>query len=185
MLTCLGTCREGSREGSKWLHNPCLLGRPPTNGTKSKVASQPLPWGPHGGERSIWLRHPLPSWGPCSREGPTWLHHPRFLGTDGGEGSKWLGYAVGDGHALSGLDQDELAYPLHHMVPETTSRKQGSILSNATMIPQRTVVADVTLPYGHEVPPPVTLPAPPNPPPTRLEKPGAGDLVMVWGPKWL
>ena len=41
-----------------------------------------------------------------------------------------------------GPDQDELAYPVHHMVHETTSRSQGSELSGATMIPQMTVVTD-------------------------------------------
>ena len=42
------------------------------------------------------------------------------------------------------LDQDELAYPAHHMVFETTSRNQGSELSGSTMSPQMTVVADLT-----------------------------------------
>ena len=43
-----------------------------------------------------------------------------------------------------GPDQGEPAYPVHHMVLETTSRNQGSELSSATMIPQMTVVADLT-----------------------------------------
>ena len=43
-----------------------------------------------------------------------------------------------------GPDQDELVSPAHHMVVETTSRDQGSELSSSTMIPQMTVVADVT-----------------------------------------
>ena len=43
-----------------------------------------------------------------------------------------------------GSDQDELTYPAHHMVLETTSRSQGSELSSATMIPQMAVVADLT-----------------------------------------
>jgi hypothetical protein len=38
-----------------------------------------------------------------------------------------------------GPDQGELAYPVHHMALETTSRNQGSELSGATMIPQMTV----------------------------------------------
>ena len=38
----------------------------------------------------------------------------------------------------------ELAYPAHHMVLDTRSRKQGSELSGATMIPQMTAVADLT-----------------------------------------
>ena len=38
----------------------------------------------------------------------------------------------------------ELAYPAHHMVLDTRSRKEGSELSGATMIPQMTVVADLT-----------------------------------------
>ena len=43
-----------------------------------------------------------------------------------------------------GSDQDELAYPVHHMVLETTSRNRGSEPSGATMIPHLTVVADLT-----------------------------------------
>ena len=43
-----------------------------------------------------------------------------------------------------GPDQGELAYPVHHMVLETTPRNQGSELSGATMILQTTVVADLT-----------------------------------------
>jgi hypothetical protein len=42
-----------------------------------------------------------------------------------------------------GPDQDELAYPVHRMVLETTSRNQGSELFGATMIPQMAVVADL------------------------------------------
>ena len=53
------------------------------------------------------------------------------------------GYAVGDCHTLFGAHQEELAYPLHHVVPET-SRHQVSELSNATMIPQMTVATDPT-----------------------------------------
>ena len=49
------------------------------------------------------------------------------------------GYAVGGRHAYSGLDQDELAYSVHHKVLETTSQKHGYELSNALMIPQMTV----------------------------------------------
>ena len=41
-------------------------------------------------------------------------------------------------------DQDELAYLAHKMVLETTSRDEGSELSGATVIPQMTVVADLT-----------------------------------------
>ena len=40
-------------------------------------------------------------------------------------------------------DQGEVAYPTHHLVLETTFRNQGSV-SGATMIPQMTVVADLT-----------------------------------------
>ena len=47
-------------------------------------------------------------------------------------------------HFVFGPDQDELAYPAHHMVLETASRNQGSELSGATMIPQMTVVTDLT-----------------------------------------
>ena len=36
----------------------------------------------------------------------------------------------------------ELAHPVHHVVLETTSRNQGSELSSS-MIPQKTVVADL------------------------------------------
>ena len=43
-----------------------------------------------------------------------------------------------------GSDQDELAYPAHFTVLEVTPRDQGSELSSATMIPQMTVVADLT-----------------------------------------
>ena len=43
-----------------------------------------------------------------------------------------------------GLNQDELVYAVRHMVLETSSQNQGSELSNATMIPQTTVVADLT-----------------------------------------
>ena len=50
-----------------------------------------------------------------------------------------------DGYSFFfGPDQDGLAYPAHHMVLETTSRNQGSELSSSTMIPQMTVVADLT-----------------------------------------
>ena len=38
----------------------------------------------------------------------------------------------------------ELAHPVHHTVLETISRDQSSELSSATMIPQMTVVADLT-----------------------------------------
>ena len=41
-------------------------------------------------------------------------------------------YAVGDCHALSSPHQDELVYLRHHMAPKTTSRSQGSELSNAS-----------------------------------------------------
>ena len=54
------------------------------------------------------------------------------------------GYVVGDCQGLSGPGQDELVYPVHHMVPETTSQKQGYELSNATMIAQMTVATDLT-----------------------------------------
>ena len=57
-----------------------------------------------------------------------------------------------------GQDQDELAYPAHRVVLETTSQNQGSELSNSTMIPPMTVVADLkrsedslSLKPGHEV----------------------------------
>ena len=42
-------------------------------------------------------------------------------------------------------DQGELAYPVHHMVLETTSQNQGSELSGSTMIPPMTVVADLRI----------------------------------------
>ena len=45
---------------------------------------------------------------------------------------------------FSGPDQGELAYPGSHMVLETMSWYQGSELSGAKMIPQMTVVADLT-----------------------------------------
>ena len=51
---------------------------------------------------------------------------------------------MGECKGLSGPDQDELAYPVRHIVPETTSQKQGSELSNATMIPQMTMATDLT-----------------------------------------
>ena len=51
-------------------------------------------------------------------------------------------YTTGDCNALSSPNQDKLAYPMHHMVPETTRHKQGSKQSNATMIPQMTAAAD-------------------------------------------
>ena len=41
-------------------------------------------------------------------------------------------------------EQDELAYPAHHVVLVTNSRNRGAELSGATMIPQMTVVADLT-----------------------------------------
>ena len=62
------------------------------------MATSPLPsWGPHGGERSIWLHHlcllgsaqwgeinmatsPLPSRGPHSGEESIWVHNPCLLG---------------------------------------------------------------------------------------------------------
>ena len=44
----------------------------------------------------------------------------------------------------SRTDQGELAYPVHHMVLETTSRNQGSELSGATMTPQMTAAAALT-----------------------------------------
>ena len=43
-----------------------------------------------------------------------------------------------------GPDRGELAYHVRHMVLETTSRNQRSELSGATMIPQMTVVTDLT-----------------------------------------
>ena len=48
-----------------------------------------------------------------------------------------LCYAVGDCHALFGPHQDELAYPVHYMVPETTSWMRGYEVSTATMITQK------------------------------------------------
>ena len=37
---------SGARHWVEWLHNPCLLGGPPTMGTKSEAATSPLPsWG--------------------------------------------------------------------------------------------------------------------------------------------
>ena len=37
----------GARNWAEWLNKPCLLGGPPTMGTKSEVATSPLPsWGP-------------------------------------------------------------------------------------------------------------------------------------------
>ena len=47
-------------------------------------------------------------------------------------------------HIFFGPDEDELAYPAHHMVTETTPQHQGPELSGATMIPQMTVVVDLT-----------------------------------------
>ena len=47
------------------------------------------------------------------------------------------------GSALSGTHQDELAHPVHHMAPETSSRNHGSELSNATLIPQMTEAANL------------------------------------------
>ena len=41
-------------------------------------------------------------------------------------------------------DQGELAYPVHHMVLETTFGNQGSELSSATIIPHMTLVAGLT-----------------------------------------
>ena len=43
-----------------------------------------------------------------------------------------------------GPDQGEVAYPVHHMVLKKTSQNLGSELS-APMIPQMTVVTDLTL----------------------------------------
>ena len=43
-----------------------------------------------------------------------------------------------------GPHQGELPYPVHHMVLETKPRNQGSEVSGATMLPQMTVVADLT-----------------------------------------
>ena len=43
-----------------------------------------------------------------------------------------------------GSDQDEPASPAHFTVLEVTPRNQGSELSSATMIPQMTVVVDLT-----------------------------------------
>ena len=51
---------------------------------------------------------------------------------------------MGDFHAVSGPDQDELAYPVDHMVSEITIHEQGSELSNATMIAQMTVAVHLT-----------------------------------------
>ena len=69
-----------------------------------------------------------------------------------------LGYAVGGCHALLGPHQNELVYPVHHVVPETTSQNHVSELCNATMIPQMTVAVDLTrsedqlsLKLGHAV----------------------------------
>ena len=47
-------------------------------------------------------------------------------------------------HFFYGPDQDELAWPAPCMVLETTSRNQSSELSSSTMIPQMTVVANLT-----------------------------------------
>ena len=47
-----------------------------------------------------------------------------------------------------GPDQDELAYPAHHMVLETTSRNQDSELSSSTMIPQMTAQPRFQLSYS-------------------------------------
>ena len=43
-----------------------------------------------------------------------------------------------------GADQGELAQPAHFTALRVTPRNQGSELSSATMIPQMTVVADLT-----------------------------------------
>ena len=48
------------------------------------------------------------------------------------------------------LAQGGGGYPAHHMVLETTSRNQGSELSGAAMIPQMTVVADLTRSGGDQ-----------------------------------
>ena len=45
---------------------------------------------------------------------------------------------------LGGTGQDELAYSAYGMVLEITSRAQGSELCSSTIIPQMTVVADLT-----------------------------------------
>ena len=57
-------------------------------------------------------------------------------------------YAVGDSHSRYGPHQDELAYPVHHMVPETTPRNHVSGLSYATINPQMTVAVDPTRSEG-------------------------------------
>ena len=55
-----------------------------------------------------------------------------------------LGYAVGDRHALFGAHRYEPAYPMHYMVPETTSWRQGCKLTNAKMIPQMTAATELS-----------------------------------------
>ena len=57
---------------------------------------------------------------------------------------------MGHNHSLCGPHQDELAHPMHNMVPETNSQNQVSELSDATMIPQMTVAVDLT--HNHMVP---------------------------------
>ena len=51
---------------------------------------------------------------------------------------------MGEYHSLSGLQQDELAYPMHHMLPQTTPCNHVPELSNATMIPQMTLAVNMT-----------------------------------------
>ena len=54
------------------------------------------------------------------------------------------GYTMGDCHALSRPDQSEVEYVVHHVVPKTTSQKQGSELSNCTTILQITAATYLT-----------------------------------------
>ena len=51
---------------------------------------------------------------------------------------------MGDCHSLYGPHQDELAHLVHHMVPKSTSGNHVFESSNAMMIPQMTVAADLT-----------------------------------------
>ena len=99
------------------LSRTTMGGGPWTNTGKSVRALRPVSNGQmHGGVRATWAAS-------CG-EDPAWHLFVCLF--------------------VFGLDQGELAHPVHHVVFETTSRNQGSELSGATMIPQITVVADLT-----------------------------------------
>jgi hypothetical protein len=54
------------------------------------------------------------------------------------------GWIPGNAYSFFFLSRPKMSWRAHRMVLETTSRNQGSGLSSATMIPQMTVVADLT-----------------------------------------